>query len=193
MVYNHFKEQSMYKIAVFVGSLRRESINRILAKALAKLGQKQFAFHFVELGDIPIYNQDLEASLPASVARMKQEILAADGILFVTPEYNRSIPAVLKNAIDWGTRPWGQNSWVGKPASIVGATPGTVGTAAAQAHLRSILPIFDMKVMGQPEVYFVFKPEMFDAEHNILDDKTRDFLQNYLIRLAAWMEQSLKN
>jgi chromate reductase len=179
----------MYTIAVLVGSLRRESINRKLAKALAKLGQGKFKFHFVELGDIPIYNEDLWQDPPAAVLRMKKDIETADAVLFATPEYNRSIPPVVKNAIDWGTRPWGKNSWAGKPASIVGTSPGAVGTAVAQTHLRSIAPILELVLMGQPEVYLVNKPGLIDENDDITDDTTREFLQAYLDRFAAWIDQ----
>ena len=179
----------MYTIAVLVGSLRRESINRKLAKALAKLGQGKFKFHFVELGDIPIYNEDLWQDPPAAVLRMKKDIETADAVLFATPEYNRSIPPVVKNAIDWGTRPWGKNSWAGKPASIVGTSPGAVGTAVAQTHLRGIAPILELVLMGQPEVYLVNKPGLIDENDDITDDTTREFLQAYLDRFAAWIDQ----
>jgi chromate reductase, NAD(P)H dehydrogenase (quinone) len=183
----------MYTIAVIVGSLRRESINRKLAKALAKLGQSKFKFNFVELGDLPIYNEDLWQDPPAAVLRMKKEIETADAVLFVTPEYNRSIPPVLKNAIDWGTRPWGKNSWAGKPASIVGTSPGAVGTAVAQTHLRSVAVILDLILMGQPEVYFVNKPGLIDENDDITDDTTREFLQGYLTRFEAWIDQVAKS
>jgi chromate reductase len=123
---------------------------------------------------------------------MKKEIAKADAVLFVTPEHNRSIPAVLKNAIDWGTRPWGQNSWAGKPGSIIGTSPGNVGTAAGQAHLRSVMTILDVILLGQPEVYFVSKPGLIDDKDDITDDATRDFLQGYLTRFEAWIDQVLQ-
>jgi chromate reductase len=179
----------MYKLAVFVGSLRAESINLKLAKALAKLGESQFEFKLVELHDLPIYNEDLWQSPPASVLRMKDDIASTDAVLFVTPEYNRSITPVLKNAIDWGTRPWGKNSWNNKPCSIIGTSPGNIGTAAAQEQLRSILVILGMILMGQPEVYLVYKPELIDANHDITDDKTREFLQNFLNKFESWIKQ----
>jgi chromate reductase len=179
----------MYTVAVIIGSLRRDSINRKLAKALAKLGQAKFKFNLVEIGDLPIYNEDLWQNPPAAVLRMKKEIEAADAVLFATPEYNRSIPPALKNAIDWGTRPWGQNSWAGKPASIVGTTPGLVGTAVAQTHLRSVAVILDVILMGQPEVYFVMKPGLIDENDDVTDDTTREFLQGYLARFAVWIDQ----
>ena len=128
-----------FKIAVIVGTNRRESINRRLAQALGKLRPDRLDFPFVRIDDLPIYNQDDEANLPASVVRFKAEIEAADGILFVTPEHSRSIPAVLKNAIDWGARPWGKNSWTGKVAAVTGTSPGAISTALAQQHLRQIL------------------------------------------------------
>jgi len=179
----------MHDVAVLVGSLRRDSLNLKLARALAKLGKTLFSFNFAELSDLPIYNQDMEADLPASVVRMKKEIAKADAVLFVTPEHNRSIPSVLKNAIDWGTRPWGQNSWAGKPGSIIGTSPGNVGTAAGQAHLRSVMTILDVILLGQPEVYFVSKPGLIDDKDDITDDATREFLQGYLTRFEAWIDQ----
>jgi chromate reductase len=142
------------KVAVVVGSNRRDSINRKLAQALAGLAEGRLAFHFVSIEDLPLYNQDLEGELPQSVVRFKSEIAAADAVLFVTPEHNRSIPAVLKNAIDWGARPYGQNSWSGKPAAITGTSPGALGTAVAQLHLRQVLgtpaAITGMSWAGKP-------------------------------------------
>jgi chromate reductase, NAD(P)H dehydrogenase (quinone) len=182
----------MYTVAVIVGSLRRDSINRKLAKALAKLGQSKFRFNFVEIGDLPIYNEDLWQDAPASVLRMKNEIESADAVLFVTPEYNRSITPALKNAIDWGTRPWGKNSWAGKPASIVGTTPGAIGTAVAQTHLRSVAVVLDVILMGQPEVYFVNKPGLIDENDDITDDTTREFLEGWLARFESWIGQVSK-
>src|SRR5262245_10476254 len=129
----------MYKVAIVVGSNRRESINRKLAEALALLGEGRFSATFPRIDDLPLYSADLEADLPESVARFKAEIEAADAVLFVTPEHTRSIPALLKNAIDWGDRPYGKRSWFGKPVAITGTTPGAIGTAVAQQHLRSIL------------------------------------------------------
>jgi chromate reductase len=172
------------KIAVIVGSNRRDSINRKLAHALAKLGAEQSAFHFVPIDDLPLYSQDLEADLPKSVVRFKSEIAAADALLFVTPEHNRSIPALLKNAIDWGARPYGQNAWNGKPAAITGTSPGAVGTAAAQLHLRQVLGILGVLVMGG-EAYISFKPGLVDADGTISDENTRGFLKAFIDQLAS--------
>ena len=173
-----------FKVAVIVGSNRRESINRRLAQALTKLGADKFAFSIVQIDDLPIYNQDLEAELPKSVARFKSEIAAADGLLFVTPEHNRSIPTVLKNAIDWGARPYGQNSWNGKPAAITGTSPGAIGAAIAQQHLRQVLGNLGVLVMGG-EAYVSFKPGLIDADGAITDESTRKFLASFVDQFAT--------
>jgi chromate reductase, NAD(P)H dehydrogenase (quinone) len=178
----------MHKIAVVIGSLRRDSINRRLALALAKLGGAQFEFELLELNDIPLYNEDLlDPEPPAPVRRMKAAVEAADAVLFVTPEYNRSFTPVVKNVLDWGTRPVGTNCWSGKPAGLIGASPGAIGTAVAQSHLRSVLTTVGLVLMAQPEVYLTFKPGLIDPEHNIVDDKRRQFLGNYLAALDAWI------
>src|SRR5215472_11340132 len=172
------------KIAVVVGSNRRESINAKLAHALARLGSEQAEFNFVSIGELPLYNQDLEGELPPSVVRFKAEIAAADGLLFVTPEHNRSIPAVLKNAIDWGARPYGRNPWNGKPAAITGTSPGALGTAIAQQHLRQILGNLGVLVMGG-EAYVGFKPGLIDADGGITDAGTRKFLAGFVDQFAT--------
>jgi len=173
-----------FKVAVIIGSNRRESVNRRLGHALTKLGADKFAFSFIQIDDLPLYNQDLEAELPKSVARFKSEVAAADGLLFVTPEHNRSIPTVLKNAIDWGARPYGQNSWNGKPAAITGTSPGAVGTAIAQQHLRQVLGDLGVLVMGG-EAYISFKPGLIDADGAVADDSTRKFLQGFVDQFAT--------
>jgi chromate reductase len=172
------------RIAVIVGSTRRESINRQLAKALAKLGEDKLDVTFVEIGDLPLYNQDLEADLPPSVSRMKAQLEAADGILIVTPEHSRSIPAALKNAIDWAARPWGKSSWPGKAAAVIGATPGAIGTSIAQLHLRQILGAQGVLVMGG-EAYITFKPELIAADHTVTDASTRKFLSDFVASFAS--------
>jgi chromate reductase len=173
-----------FKIAVVVGSNRRDSLNRKLAQALAKLGGDKFTFSFVQIDDLPLHDQDIEAELPKSVARLKAEISSAGGLLFVTPEHNRSIPTVLKNAIDWGARPYGQNSWSGKPAAITGASPGAIGTAVAQHHLRQILGVLGALVMGG-EAYIAFKPGLIDNAGAIADDSTRAFLKAFVDQFSA--------
>ncbi len=173
-----------FKIAVVVGSNRRESINRKLAQALTKLGSNELDFKFAQIDDLPLYNQDHEGNLPASVVRFKAELAEADGILFVTPEHNRSIPAVLKNAIDWGTRPWGKNSWTGKVAAITGAAQGAISTALAQQHLRQILGALGVVLSGG-EAYLQFKPNLIDADDVVTDEGTRGFLKGFLDQFAA--------
>jgi len=182
----------MSKIAVIVGSLRRESINRKLAQALAKLAGSRAQFTILKIDDVPLFNQDLEPNPPAAVTRLKAEIEAADGVLIVTPEYNRSIPGVLKNAIDWASRPYGKNSFNGKPTAAIGASGGAIGTAAAQQHLRSILAYLNVTLMGQPEGYISFKPGLIDDQHNVTDESVRKFLQTYVDAFAGWVERHSK-
>src|SRR3984893_16080919 len=177
------------KIAVLVGSNRRESINRKLAQAIAKLAGDPRPFHFVALDDLPLYNQDLEGEMPKSVVQFKAEIAAVDSLLFVTPEHNRSIPALLKNAIDWGARPYGQNSWSGKPAAITGGSPGALGAAMAQTHLRHVLGVLGVLVMGG-EAYISFKPGLLDSNGTIADETTRGFLKSFVDQFAALVTRS---
>jgi chromate reductase len=177
----------MSKIAVIVGSLRRDSINRKLAEALAKLAKPKAEFVFSRIDDLPLFNQDLEPSPPAAVTRLKAEIEGAGGVLIVTPEYNRSLPGVLKNAIDWASRPYGKNSFDGKPTAAIGTSMGAVSTAAAQQHLRSILAYLNVKLMGQPEGYINFKPGLIDEAGNIPDENVRKFLQGWVDSFAAWV------
>ena len=177
----------MHTVAVFVGSLRKESFNKKLALALAELGKDKLRFNIVPLDDVPMFNQDLEQDLPPPVARIKQAVQEADGLLLVTPEYNRSIPPVLKNALDWCSRPPGKSVLGGKPAALAGTSPGMVGTAAVQSHLRSVMTMLTMVVMGQPEVYVVWNPDYFDAENRIVDEKNRAFLSMFLNKFADWI------
>jgi chromate reductase len=179
-------------VAVLVGSLRRESINRKFAQALAKLAADKLEFRFVEIGDLPHYNDDLWQDPPKSVLRLKQDIESADAVLFVTPEYNRSFPGVLKNAIDWANRPWGKNSWKGKPSAIIGTTPGAIGTAVAQNALRPVINLIDTVIMNQPEVYFTYKAELFAEDGSVKDEKTKEFLAGWVDKFAAWIEKTGK-
>lgn len=175
------------KVAVVNGSLRKDSFNKKLALAVAKLAAGKLALKLVDLSEVPLYNQDLEASYPAAAQRVKDEIAAADAVLFVTPEHNRSIPAALKNVIDWVSRPYGTSKWAGKPAAILGATPGQVGTAVAQDHLRSILVAQGIALLGRPEVYFIYKDGAFDAEHNVTDPAARKILEGFVDAFAGWV------
>jgi len=178
-----------FKVAVVVGSNRRDSLNRKLAGALAGLGEAKLSFTFVRIDDLPLYSQDLEPDLPASVVRFKSEIAAADALLFVTPEHSRSIPAALKNAIDWGGRPYGQNSWAGKPAAITGTSPGAIATALAQQHLRQILGSFLGVLVMSGEAYITFKPGLVDDDGNVAEESTRAFLQAFVDQFAALVAQ----
>jgi chromate reductase len=180
---------SRYRIAVIVGSLRNDSFNRKLANAVVKLAPPEFTFDFVKIDDLPLYNQDDDENRAESVKRLKNEIESAQGLLFVTPEYNRSIPGVLKNVIDQASRPYGQNAWEGKPAGILGASTGTSGTAMAQQHLRNILACLDVPTLGQPEAFIQVKDGLFDDDGNIGPD-SKQFLQNWMDLYTAWVEKN---
>jgi chromate reductase len=177
-----------YQIAVIVGSLRHGSFNRKLATAVAKLAPSEFSFKQVQIGDLPLYNQDDDAHQAESVKRLKNEIKSAQGILFITPEYNRSIPGVLKNAIDHASHPYGQSAWAGKPAGVLGASPDATGTAMAQQHLRNILATLDMPTLGQPEVFIQAKDGLFDGHGNI-GSSSKQLLQNWMDQYVAWVKK----
>ena len=178
----------MISVAVIVGSLRRGSLNRQLALALKGLGQKNgLELSLVTLGALPHYNQDLWDDPPPSVTRLKQQIEMADAVIFVTPEYNRAIPGLVKDVVDWASRPYGHNSWAGKPAAVIGATPGKVGTAVAQAQLRSMLLVLDLAVMGQPELYIQLPADAIDTKHFVKDEAIRNFLETWLAAFTDWI------
>src|SRR5207245_5747993 len=179
---------SQYQIAVVVGSLRKDSFNRKLANAVVKLAPPEFSFKQLQIGDLPLYNQDDDANQADSVKRLKAEISAAQGLLFVTPEYNRALPGVLKNAIDHASRPYGQNAWAGKPAGVLGASVGAVGTAIAQQQLRCVLAYLDVPTLGQPEAFIHAKEGLFDAEGNI-GEGSKKFLQNWMDQYVAWVKK----
>ena len=172
------------RIVVVVGSIRAESHNKALAAALAKLGPSDLTFDTVRIDDLPLYNQDDDGSQAPPVLRLKGAITAAAGVIFVTPEYNRSIPGVLKNAIDHASRPYGQNAWSGKPAGVLGISVGQIGTACAQQHLRSIL--------GQPEVFLTAKDGFFDSSGAIENEGTRKFLQRWMDTYVAFVKAHAK-
>ncbi|MGE5488710.1 MAG: NADPH-dependent FMN reductase [bacterium] len=178
----------MYRIAVIVGSLRRDSYNRKLANAVVKMAPPEFSFNYLRIDDLPLYNQDDDDRPSEQVKRLKREIAEADGLLFVTPEYNRSVPGVLKNAIDHGSRPYGQNAWAGKPAGVIGASIGAAGTALAQQHLRNMLAYLDVPALGQPEVFITVREGFFDESGNIASEDTRRFLQGWMDRYVAWVK-----
>src|SRR5690606_22777465 len=177
-----------YPIGVIVGSLRRESFNRKLANAIAKLAPPEFSFTQLRIDDLPLYNQDDDANQAEPVKRLKSEIRAARGLLFVTAEYNRSIPGVLKNAIDHASRPYGQSAWKDKPAGVLGVSVGAIGTAVAQQHLRGVLAYLDVPTLGQPEAFIQAKEGLFDEAGGIGPD-SREFLQGWMNRYVAWVKR----
>lgn len=175
-------------IAVLVGSLRKDSNNRKLANAIVRLAPSELQFKFVEIGALPLYNQDEESTPFAAVTQFREALKPVQGFLIVTPEYNRSIPGSLKNALDMGSRPYGQSVWAGKPAGILGVSSGVLGTSMAQQHLRNILAFMDVPVMAQPEVYLQFKEGLIDTEGNI-GEASRGFLQGWMDKYAAWVKR----
>ncbi|MGH8397306.1 MAG: NADPH-dependent FMN reductase [Gammaproteobacteria bacterium] len=179
------------KVAVIVGSLRRESYNRKLAKAVEKLMPAEIQFNYIRIDDLPLFSQDIEADYPPAARRLKDEIKSSDALLFVTPEYNRSMPGVLKNAIDVASRPWGTNSFAGKPGAVMGTSIGAAGTALAQQHLRNSLVFVDVPVLAQPEVLIQYKDGLIDPDGNITNETTRKFLQGFVERYLAWIKRFL--
>lgn len=177
-----------HRIAIIVGSFRKGSINQSFARALAKLGADRFDCTFCRIDDLPLFSQDIEQAPPAPVERIKAEVAAADGVLVVTPEYNRTIPGALKNALDWINRPEKRNDWAGKPTAVTGATRGALGTLAAQQVLRMTLLGAGAVVMGQPTVYFTFRDEMFGDDDTVLNADTAAFLKRFTDAFAAWIE-----
>jgi chromate reductase len=177
------------QIGYVVGSLRKESHNRKLANALIRLAPPDFNFKELHIADLPLYNQDDDRNQAPEVQRFKTELRAVDAVMFVTPEYNRSIPGVLKNALDHASRPYGQNAWAGKPAGVVGASPGAISTAVAQLHLRTILAYLDMPTLGQPEAYIHVQDGFFDDAGNIANPDSRKFLHGWMDKYVAWVKR----
>lgn len=176
-------------VAVFVGSLRKDSFNRRLARAVEKLAPAEFTFKHIQIDDLPLYSQDFDAAYPAVATRLKKDVEAADALLFVTPEYNRSVPGVLKNAIDIASRPWGTNSFADKPGAVIGTSIGSTGTALAQQHLRNVLTYLDVHTLAQPEVFIHFKDELIADDGTINNDGTTKFLQSFVDRYVAWVKR----
>jgi len=183
---------STIRVAVLIGSLRKESFNRQLAHAVERLAPADFKFEHVRIDHLPLYNQDFDGAYPAECANLKKVIEAADALLFVTPEYNRSMPGVLKNAIDIASRPWGTNSFAGKPGAVIGISVGSTGTALAQQHLRNVLAYLDVPTLGQPEVFIQHREGLFDAEGNFAHESTKKFVHGFVDRYVAWVKRFLK-
>ncbi len=178
-----------YRIGTVIGSLRRDSYNRRLAHALTKLAPPSFAFQDLRIDDLPLYNQDDDVNQADPVQRLKQELAAVHAVIFVTPEYNRSVPGVLKNAIDHASRPYGASAWKGKPAGVLGASVGAPGTSMAQQHLRNTLAYLDMPTLGQPEVFLQIKEGFFDQNGDVANPDTRRFLQGWMDAYVAWVKK----
>jgi chromate reductase len=181
----------MRDVAVLVGSLRKASFNRKMAQALQHVAEGTLALALVEIGDLPLYNEDLEADVPAAWTRFRDRVRRADAVLFVTPEYNRSVPGLLKNAIDVGSRPYGRSVFSRKPAAVVSVTQGALGAFGANHHLRQSLVFLDMPTLQQPEMYVGGAPKLFDAEGRLASDDTRAFLKKFVDAFAAWIEKTL--
>ncbi|MDZ4738913.1 MAG: NAD(P)H-dependent oxidoreductase [Alphaproteobacteria bacterium] len=181
-----------HNVAVIVGSLRKDSINRKVANALAELAPGALKLGVVEIGQLPIYNQDGDENPPAEWIEFRERIRAADAVLFVTPEHNRSVPAALKNAIDGGSRPYGKSAWSGKPGAVVSASPGGIGGFGANHHLRQSLVFLNVPVMTQPEAYIGGADKMFDANGRLINDGTRKFLQGFMQAYDAWITANSK-
>ena len=177
---------SQFQIAVIVGSLRRDSFNHKLADAMVKLAPADFTLRQLQIRDLPLYNQDDDAKQSPLVLRFKSDIENSQGLIFVTPEYNRSIPGVLKNAIDHASRPYGKSSWAGKPAGVSGVSVGAMGTSMAQQHLRNILANLNVPTLGQPEAFIQAKDDLFDASGNV-GPASLAFVQEWMTAYAAWV------
>ncbi len=180
-----------YKIGYFVGSLASNSINRTLSKALISVAPEELEFTEIPIRDLPLYSSDYDADFPPEGRALKSAIESSDGILFISPEYNRSIPGALKNAIDWGSRPWGTNSFARKPTGIVGASPGGIGTAVMQSSMRSVLSFLDAPQLNSPEAYIRFDSESFGEDGEIKSEDTRAFLKHYMDEYCAFVQRVL--
>ena len=180
---------STYKVGYLVGSLAKASINRKLSKALIRLAPSDLQFTEIPIKDLPLYSYDYDADFPPVARAFKQAIAEVDAVLFVTPEYNRSIPGALKNAIDWASRPWGQNSFTRKPSGVIGTSPGKIGTAVGQQHLRSILSFCNSPQMNSPEAYIQFTPGLIDDEGVVTDVTTEEFLRNYMEEFCGFIDR----
>lgn len=181
-----------YSVGYFVGSLSSTSINRQLAQALVRLAPCELELTEIVIRDLPLYSQDYDADYPPVARAFKQAINDVDSVLFVTPEYNRSIPGGLKNAIDWASRPWGENSLSRKPSGVIGTSPGSIGTAVAQSHLRGVLCFCGSPLMTSVEAYVQYSPDVISADGRVSDDATAEFLRNYMEQFHEFVVRVLK-
>ncbi|OBF58791.1 ACP phosphodiesterase [Mycobacterium sp. 852002-50816_SCH5313054-b] len=182
---------SSYRVGYIIGSLSEESINRLLAKALIRLAPDSLDFVEISIRDLPVYNRDFDTDYPPAGRTLKESIGAVDALLFVTPEYNRSIPGGLKNAIDWASRPWGTNSFSRKPSAVIGASPGKIGTAVGQQHLRSVLGYCDSPQMSSPEAYIQFTANLITNTGEVTNENTEQFLRNFMYAFADFITHVL--
>jgi chromate reductase len=180
-----------YTIGYLVGSLAKGSINRTLAQALIALSPDDLEFTEIPIGNLPLYSWDYDADYPPEGRAFKAAVEASDGLLIVSPEYNRSIPGALKNAIDWGSRPWGTNSFARKPTGIIGASPGGIGTAVMQSSMRAVLSFLDAPQLNAPEAYITFKPDDFGADGEVRNEETASFLRHYMDEYCAFVQRVL--
>ena len=180
-----------YKVGYFVGSLSSTSINRILSRALLRLAPPDLEFTEIAIGNLPLYSQDYDDHYPPEAVALKDALAASDAVLFVTPEYNRSIPGALKNAIDWASRPWGQNSFDHMPAAVIGASAGHIGTAVAQQSLRAVLSFCNARQMTAPEAYIYFQPGLFTEQGEVTDPSTAAFLHDFMQEFRMHTERVL--
>jgi chromate reductase len=180
-----------YKVGYFVGSLAKGSINRLLSKALVRLAPEQLELVEIPIKDLPLYSYDYDADYPPGARAFKQAIADVDAVLFVTPEYNRSIPGALKNAIDWASRPWGQNSFARKASGVIGTSPGSIGTAVAQQQLRGVLCFCNSPLMNTMEAYIQFKPGLITEDGTVTNDSTEEFLRKYMNELHLFVQRVL--
>jgi len=182
----------VYQVVVLIGSLRKDSINRKVANALIELAPPSIKAEILGIGDLPAYNQDLDSDPPAPWKEFRAKIKAADAVLFVTPEYNRSVPGPLKNALDVGSRPYGQSAWDGKPGAVVSASPGAIGGFGANHHLRQSLVFLNVPAMPQPEAYLGGADKLFGADGKLTNEETRAFLEKVMLSFAAWIAANVK-
>ncbi|HNX80521.1 MAG TPA: NAD(P)H-dependent oxidoreductase [Candidatus Omnitrophota bacterium] len=178
------------RIAVFVGSLRKDSFNRKMARALIKASPDSLKLDIVEIGGLPLYNQDFDDNPPVAYTQFRETLNTYDGVLFVTPEYNRSVPAVLKNALDVGSRPYGQSVWNGLPGAVVSVSIGAIGGFGANHHLRQSLVFLNVPTMQQPEAYFGNADNLFDETGNLSNDSTREFITKFMQAFAEWVARN---
>ncbi len=179
-----------YRVAVFVGSLRKDSLNRKMARALAEAAPSGMQLEVIEIGELPLYNEDAERQPPKSWLEFRERVRPADAVLFVTPEYNRSVPGCLKNAIDVGSRPYGKSVWMSKPGAVVSVSPSAIGAFGANHHLRQSMVFLNVPMMQQPEAYIGGAADMFDAQGKLTRDTTRELLSKFLQAFATWIARN---